>query len=47
MEDVIDMETFRQILDLDEDDEHEFSLEMVEADYSQAGQTFIDMDEAL
>ncbi|KAK7464653.1 Phosphorelay intermediate protein [Stygiomarasmius scandens] len=47
MEDVIDMETFRQILDLDEDDEHEFSLEMVEAYYSQAGQTFIDMDEAL
>ncbi|THV03822.1 histidine-phosphotransfer domain, HPT domain-containing protein [Dendrothele bispora CBS 962.96] len=46
-ENIIDMDTFRQILDLDEDDDHEFSLEMVEAYYSQAGQTFIDMDEAL
>ncbi|KAF5345538.1 hypothetical protein D9758_012029 [Tetrapyrgos nigripes] len=46
-EDIIDMDTFKQILELDEDDEHEFSLEMVEAYYSQAGTTFIDMNAAL
>ncbi|OBZ71399.1 Multistep phosphorelay regulator 1 [Grifola frondosa] len=43
----IDMETFHQILDLDEDDTHDFSFGMAEAYFSQANTTFVDMDEAL
>ena len=39
------METFRQILDLDEGDDHEFSLSMVEAYFSQADETFRNLDE--
>jgi len=40
---ILKMETFRQILDLDEGD-HEFSLSMVEAYFSQAEDTFIKLD---
>ncbi|PIL22321.1 hypothetical protein GSI_15009 [Ganoderma sinense ZZ0214-1] len=46
-EGVIDLDTFNQILDLDEDDTHEFSLGMTEAYFSQASSTFTDMDDAL
>lgn len=44
---VIDFETFTQILDLDEDDTHDFSLGMAEAYFAQASTTFVDMDNAL
>jgi hypothetical protein len=43
----IDMETFHQILDLDEDGTHEFSREMALAYFSQASTTFVEMDQAL
>lgn len=46
-ENVIDLETFNQILDLDEDDTHDFSLGMAEAYFAQASTTFVDMDNAL
>lgn len=46
-ENVIDLETFNQILDLDEDDTHDFSLGMAEAYFSQASTTFTDMEDAL
>ena len=39
------METFHQILDLDEED-HEFSLSMVDAYFSQAEDTFRKLDES-
>ncbi|KZT28907.1 histidine phosphotransferase, partial [Neolentinus lepideus HHB14362 ss-1] len=42
----IDMDTFHQILDLDEDDTHDFSRGMAWAYFSQASSTFDDMDEA-
>lgn len=45
--DVIDMETFQQILELDEADECEFSLGMATAYFTQARTTFAEMDEAL
>ncbi|KAI0350344.1 histidine phosphotransferase, partial [Trametes cingulata] len=45
-ENVIDLDTFNQILDLDEDDTHDFSLGMTEAYFTQASSTFVDMDEA-
>jgi len=41
------METFRQILDLDEPGDHEFSLSMVEAYFEQAEETFRDLDKNL
>lgn len=44
---VVDMETFEQILELDEEDSREFSSEMVWQYFSQAKLTFSDMDEAL
>ncbi|THH27972.1 hypothetical protein EUX98_g6206 [Antrodiella citrinella] len=43
----IEMETFEQILELDEDDTHDFSYGMVVAYFSQASQTFQEMDDAL
>ena len=46
-EPLIDLEIFRQILELDEDDSHEFSREMAFAFFSQAETTFNDMDLAL
>ncbi|OCH92597.1 histidine-phosphotransfer domain, HPT domain-containing protein [Obba rivulosa] len=42
----IDLETFLQILDLDEDETHEFSKEMVWQYFSQASTTFVEMDDA-
>ncbi|KAH9891947.1 histidine phosphotransferase, partial [Cubamyces lactineus] len=45
-EKVIDLDTFNQILDLDEDDTHDFSLGMAEAYFTQASTTFVDMDQA-
>ncbi|KAF8895278.1 Hpt, histidine phosphotransferase protein [Infundibulicybe gibba] len=44
--DIIDMDTFQQILDLDDDD-HEFSRGMAWAYFSQVEQTFTEMDAAL
>ncbi|KIY45556.1 histidine-phosphotransfer domain, HPT domain-containing protein [Fistulina hepatica ATCC 64428] len=41
------METFLQILDLDEDSDHEFSRDMVEAYFAQAATTFEDMASAI
>jgi hypothetical protein len=41
------METFRQILDLDEEDDHDFSLSMVEAYFEQAEDTFRKLDKNL
>lgn len=41
------MDIFNQILELDDDDTHDFSREMVEEYYTQAAQTFDDMDAAL
>ncbi|KAF8630820.1 hypothetical protein AX17_005179 [Amanita inopinata Kibby_2008] len=47
-DDIIDMETFQQLLELDEDEnDREFSKEMVYAYFEQAAQTFDKMDEAL
>ncbi|KAF8635902.1 hypothetical protein AX15_000081 [Amanita polypyramis BW_CC] len=47
-DDIIDMETFQQILELDEDDDdREFSTGMVDAYFEQAISTFEDMDAAL
>ncbi|KAJ7600427.1 signal transduction histidine kinase [Mycena floridula] len=44
----IDMETFKQILDLDEEDKtYEFSREMVAAYFKQAAETFGNMDSAV
>jgi len=43
---VIDMETFYQILDLDEDDTHDFSRGMAWAYFDQVDTTFDEMDEA-
>jgi len=44
--DTIDMETFQQILDLDEDGNREFSRGMAWAYFSQVSNTFDDMDKA-
>jgi len=41
---IIDMDTFRQILDLDEEGDHEFSLSMVEEYFKQAEETFRKLD---
>jgi len=41
------MTTFNQILELDDDDTHEFSKEMVWAFFAQAETTFEEMDTAL
>jgi osomolarity two-component system phosphorelay intermediate protein YPD1 len=41
------METFQQILDLDEDGTREFSRGMAWAYFSQVSSTFDDMDRAL
>ncbi|KAI0761976.1 signal transduction histidine kinase [Trametes elegans] len=45
-EDIINLDTFNQILDLDEDETHDFSLGMAEAYFTQASTTFVDMDKA-
>lgn len=43
----IDMETFYQILDLDEDETHDFSSGMAWAYFAQVRSTFTEMDGAL
>ncbi|KAG7445784.1 histidine-phosphotransfer domain, HPT domain-containing protein [Guyanagaster necrorhizus] len=43
----INMDTFRQILDLDEDETHDFSSSMVWAYFTQVRSTFKKMDDAL
>lgn len=43
---LVDMETFEQILELDED-EYDFSRPMVDDYFQQAVQTFKDMDKAM
>jgi osomolarity two-component system phosphorelay intermediate protein YPD1 len=45
--DTIDMDTFQQILDLDEDGTREFSRGMAWAYFTQVSTTFDDMDKAL
>jgi osomolarity two-component system phosphorelay intermediate protein YPD1 len=44
---VIDMETFEQIIELDDEDDFSFSWGMVTAYFEQAEQAFSDMDTAL
>jgi osomolarity two-component system phosphorelay intermediate protein YPD1 len=44
---VINMAVFQQILELDDDETHEYSRELVIAFFSQARSTFKDMDKAL
>jgi osomolarity two-component system phosphorelay intermediate protein YPD1 len=46
-EDLIDMNTFEQLLDMDDEDDHEFSYSIVLNYFEQAEQTFKDMDAAL
>ncbi|KAI8098389.1 signal transduction histidine kinase [Gilbertella persicaria] len=46
-EDLIDMNTFEQLLDMDEEDDHSFSYNIVNDYFEQAEATFKDMDEAL
>lgn len=41
------MDTFQQLLDLEEDDGYDFSIGMTQAYFSQAETTFKDMDQAL
>jgi len=43
---ILNMDTFRQILDLDEGDDHEFSLSMVDTYFSQAEETFRKLDKS-
>jgi len=45
--DIIDLETFQQILELDEDDSRDFSEGMVTDYFGQAEVTFKEMDQAL
>ena len=44
---MINMDTFQQLLDLDEDETHDFSSGMAWQYFSQAQVTFKEMDEAL
>ncbi|EJD48480.1 histidine-phosphotransfer domain, HPT domain-containing protein [Auricularia subglabra TFB-10046 SS5] len=44
---IINMDTFQQLLELEEDDTYEFSIGMTQAYFSQAETTFKDMDKAL
>jgi len=41
---ILNMETFRQIIELDEEGDHEFSRSMVDAYFSQAEETFRNLD---
>ncbi|WFD30983.1 Phosphorelay intermediate protein [Malassezia sp. CBS 17886] len=45
--DIIDTEVFEQLLEMDEEDEHEFSKSLVWNYFEQAESTFEKMDEAL
>ncbi|EIN12349.1 histidine-phosphotransfer domain HPT domain-containing protein [Punctularia strigosozonata HHB-11173 SS5] len=42
----VDLEVFQQVLELDDEDDHEFSKGMVSAFFTQAALTFGDMDQA-
>ena len=46
-EELIDMNTFDQLLDMDDEEDHEFSYSIVLNYFEQAEQTFTDMDDAL
>ncbi|KAI7857869.1 signal transduction histidine kinase [Circinella umbellata] len=46
-EELIDYNTFDQLLDMDDDEDHEFSYSIVLNYFEQAEQTFTDMDDAL
>lgn len=46
-EELIDMNTFDQLLDMDEEEDHEFSYSIVLNYFEQAEETFKDMDTAL
>ncbi|KAI8997288.1 putative histidine phosphotransferase HPT1p [Pilobolus umbonatus] len=46
-EDLIDMNTFEQLLEMDDDDDHDFSYSIVLNYFEQAGSTFEEMDSAL
>ncbi|SPJ83978.1 related to multistep phosphorelay regulator 1 [Fusarium torulosum] len=45
--DNIDVDTFEQILEMDEPDDHEFSQSIVFGFFDQAEETFVQIDEAL
>lgn len=45
--DMIDMDTFGQLLEMDDEDDREFSKEIVWNFFDQASTTFEQMDEAL
>ncbi|KAI9269171.1 signal transduction histidine kinase [Phascolomyces articulosus] len=47
MEDLIDTSTFDQLLDMDDEEDHEFSYSIVVNYFEQAEATFKDMDAAL
>ncbi|SAL94947.1 hypothetical protein [Absidia glauca] len=47
IDDLIDMNTFDQLLDMDDEDDHEFSYSIVQDYFKQAEVTFEDMDAAL
>jgi osomolarity two-component system phosphorelay intermediate protein YPD1 len=45
--DNIDVDTFEQILEMDEPDDHEFSQSIVFGFFDQAEETFVQIEEAL
>jgi len=47
IDDAIDAPTFEQILEMDDDDQHEFSRDIVFGFFDQAKQTFGDIEESL
>lgn len=47
LEEYIDLETFEQILEMDEDDDHEFSKSIAHDFYTQAEESFRTMEDAL
>ncbi|KAK7206119.1 histidine-phosphotransfer domain, HPT domain-containing protein [Myxozyma melibiosi] len=44
---IIDLTIFEQILEMDDDEDHEFSIEIINSFYDQAETTFGDMDKAI
>lgn len=46
-DDIIDMDTFEQLLEMDEEDDHDFSYGIVDNYFEQAEATFTEMDDAL
>jgi osomolarity two-component system phosphorelay intermediate protein YPD1 len=47
LSDVLDMNTFEQILEMDEEGDNEFSTSIVDGFLDQAEETFVQMDKAL